>query len=390
MTTRRGAGIHPMTSKVDTTGGLTGTKVQGFLFASLSNPEVGLDSSTTQTTVTKLIRSGDLTEQEKSALEILLKNIVNTAEFRKRAAAQETSIEAMLQRRRNEMPAQRNARARQWIDIVDSGNRVGILHEPELFFLRVSTVEWVHHDRFVDGAYEAALADIQSRMERVRTRHNLSDDEFWPLGDGPPEWELLNREYDAISDRLFVATLREFGLLEEAQLREKEPQEFDRRRELGRRAMHNELPDVERLELLQVQFEREASASAAVGAFHAAATMMGAAIEAALLACCLRRLDEVRRARARLPEKQRPRKGNPRTWTFEQLTRVAAEASWLPEFHACDGVLPSEILIDMVRELRNMVHPAVHLRSTLTNRVVRTKYEDAQAIYDLLRRHLTI
>jgi hypothetical protein len=172
-------------------------------------------------------------------------------------------------------------------------------------------------------------------------------------------------------------------------LREKEPQEFDRRRELGRRAIHEGLPDAERLELLQVQFEREASASAAVGAFHAAAAMIGAAIEAALLARCLRRHEEALRARARLPEKERPRTGNPYKWKFDNLIRVAAEASWLPEFHVRDGVLPSEMLIDMVRELRNMVHPVVHLRSTLTNRVVRTKYEDAQATYDLLRRYLT-
>jgi hypothetical protein len=263
-----------------------------------------------------------------------------------------------------------------------------MLHDPELFLWRVFTVEQIHTRRMMDGTYDSELADVQDQIRQVEKRHGLEEDEYFPVGEGPPEWEALQNEFDATLERLFVATLREFELLEEAQLREKEPQEFDRRRELGRRAVFDGLSDLERLEMCQVEFEQEALASAEAGAFHAAATMIGAAIEAALLARCLRRPEEAEQARVRLQRPERPEKADPRKWGLHSLTRVAAEASWLPEFHVGNGVLPSDALIDMVRELRNMVHPATHLQSVVTNRIARAKYEAARATYDLLRRHL--
>jgi hypothetical protein len=336
----------------------------------------------------KRVGINDLTEPEKTALATLLKSIADAEEFRARTAEQNVSVEARIERRHNETPEQRNDRARRWIETVDAGSRTGVLHDPELFLLRVFAVEQVHEDRMIDGSYGAAFADIQNRMDQVRAHHGLDDDEFWYLGEGPPEWESLCSEYDTIYERLFVATLGEFGLLEEVRLRETDPKEFDRRRELGRRAIHKGLTDIERLQMIQGQFEREASVSAIAGAFHAAATMIGAAIETALMARCLRHPDEAFRARAQLPNRERPKSGDPREWSFNHLTKVAEAASWLPEFHTHGAALSADRLIHMVRGLRNMVHPGAHLRSVLTNRVVRGQYEDAQAIYELLRRHV--
>jgi hypothetical protein len=110
--------------------------------------------------VSKRAGSNDLTEPEKAALATLLKSIADTAEFRSRTAEQKLSVEAMIERRRNETPEQRNARARRWLETVDAGSRTGVLHDPELFLLRVSAVEQVHEDRMMDGSYGAALADM--------------------------------------------------------------------------------------------------------------------------------------------------------------------------------------------------------------------------------------
>ena len=49
----------------------------------------------------------------------------------------------------------------------------------------------------------------------------------------------------------------------------------------------DDVPELERLSVLQKQFEAEAKICADGGAYHAAAVMIGSAIEAALLFCLL-------------------------------------------------------------------------------------------------------
>ena len=176
--------------------------------------------------------------------------------------------------------------------MVDSGHRAGRLQEPVLFLFRVMAVEKVHGDRLIREDCGPELAAVDARMEEIRAEHGLEDGAYWPLGEGPIEWEELNTEHDAICERLFVETLREFGLVAEAALRQTDRQEFERRRELGRRAIVEGLPDVELLDNIREQFAREARASAKGGAYHAASAMIGGAMEAVLLARCLRVKDE--------------------------------------------------------------------------------------------------
>lgn len=340
--------------------------------------------------MTKRILHEDLSEREKAALETLFSNARKADDFRQKLADQNIPVEEMVKRRRSETAQQRDLRVRASIDTFNIGNQAGIVHEPELFLLRVARVEQVCDDRICEGLYDVEFAEVDHRAAELKREHGLSEDEFWMLGEGPPEWEALDQEHSAITSRLLVTALREFGLLEEAALLESKPAEFYLRRELARRALYEGLPDEERLRMVQAQFDKEASASAEVGAFHAAATMVGAAIEAALLVRCVRSSDAAIRAVSRLPQQQRPRRREPRDWSFAELTRVASAAGWLPEFDVPAGIILSDKLIDMVRDLRNMVHPAVHLRNGITTRIVRAKYEDARAVYDLLARHLKV
>jgi hypothetical protein len=237
------------------------------------------------------------------------------------------------------------------------------------------------------------LGDVEARIERIRAEHGLTPDEYWPLGQGPAEYQAASDEYDRICERLLARALREFGLIDEARLLEEHPEEFHRRRELGRRAMFEGLSDVERLTMMQKKFVEEASRSASAGAFHAAAAMTGAAMEAAVLTRCLQRIDEARVAYSQLQLGRQRRSDDPRDWKFYHLCKVADRAGWLPTFDLGEQHLAGDFLIDLLRDLRNTIHPAKLLKDIRSNErrgamVVRSQYQDARAAYELLQRHL--
>ena len=202
--------------------------------------------------------------------------------------------------------------AREWLATLDAGERAGRLQEPDLFMLRVSAVERVYEARHSDGVYKVEYRDVDHKIEAVRALHGLEPDEYWPIGKGPEEYEKLSAEYDSISDRLLLSALREFGLDVAAELFERDREAFNQRRELGRKSLFEGLSDDERLHIAQERFERDAYVSARVGAYHAAATMLGAAMEAVLLRQCLLQEAAALVARDQLPESARPKSRNPR------------------------------------------------------------------------------
>jgi hypothetical protein len=102
------------------------------------------------------------------------------------------------------------------------------------FFLIVWAAEWLSKDRVLKG--ERGIDRVWRRMRKIERRHGV-EDEFvpWRVGEGPPEWETANKESERILDRLFVETLEHHGLAEIAALFVEDSEEFDRRRETGRR-----------------------------------------------------------------------------------------------------------------------------------------------------------
>ena len=139
--------------------------------------------------------------------------------------------------------------------------------------------------------------------------------------------------------------------------------------------------------LSKKQFEAEAEICAEGGAYHAAAVMIGSAIEAALLFACLNRPDDALNARGRLPDAERSKRPNPKSWALSELVIVANEARWLPDFEVADQMLRSRQLLDMMRNLRNLVHPGRHLSSKRTADI-KSAYTNARAAYILLKWHL--
>ena len=274
-----------------------------------------------------------------------------------------------------------------WLDLVEAAELAGEMAPSQRFLMRVSAIERVHERRWTDGLYEDDLAEVTTQMDAIRQREGLDEDEDWSRGEGPEDWVKLNDQWDQIYDMTFENVLREYGLNDIAELYQANREAYEAFREEGRRFVFENIPELERLSVLQQQYENEASICANSKAYLAAAAMIGSAMETALLFTCLNYCENALEAYKRLPTDKRPKSNNPEKWTFNQLVKIVYEAGWLPDLDVGDEIISSYKLTDMVRQLRNMLHPVRHLSDSGVLDV-EGQYVNAQATYVLLKQHL--
>ena len=322
------------------------------------------------------------------ALETILKTIRASDQFQRHGRELHRITKAQVSNASESDLSEIGAEAQVWLKAADSAEAAGAFKPPYCFLLRTMAVERVHDRRWLAGLYSPELGDISARINAIRKREGLDEDEDWFIGQGPEDWEELNEQYSQVLDAKFEKTLREYGLVDMANLYRQDREAYDARREEGRRLVFEDISELEQVRVVQKQFETEAGICAEGGAYHAAAVMIGSAIEAALLSACLEHRDDALNARDRLPNCERPNGDNPKKWRFVDLVLVADEAGWLPDFEVEDGTLSTRLLLDMTRNLRNLVHPVRHLSNRITPGVERM-YANARAAYVLLKRHLT-
>lgn len=236
----------------------------------------------------------------------------------------------------------------------------------------------VHADRMINGFYAEEMDPISAEIRRVEREHGLKPGEFWYRGQGPPEWNELNRHFEAVLDRRRPDVLREFGLPDLADLLEENPRRFHALTEPGDGEPLN-LPDGEaRLEELFRRYRTESLAAEASEAFYAAAATRGAALEALLLLRCVREPAKVTAALGVLPSRERPR-GDPFSWTLGQLILVVHAAGWLPSVDVDGATLDIQRQANSLRHLRNLLHPGRHLRESLAFELNQEHLLDARA-----------
>jgi hypothetical protein len=278
--------------------------------------------------------------------------------------------------------------------VLSSGAKAGRLRDPELFTLRVYPIERVHDERFIDGSYDSRLNTINQKLDNIRKEYGLESDEFWLIGDGPAEWEVANREFETIMKDLLCETFAEFGNQDLAELLQNNPNEFNRLREIGRMAVFQPSDTLTNtlLDEIRKQFFKESELCAQAEAYYAACVMLGATIEAAMLALCHKNKEKALLvATSKLPSKIRPKTGSePATWTFAQLVHVADAAGWLPNFQIADMGLSSKGLINLTRELRNSVHPGRYIDNKLRIKIAEQDYKDAKAIYQIVKNYVIL
>ena len=328
-----------------------------------------------------------MNDSTKQALETILKTVRAWDQFQRRARRLHHITGTQMANASEPDLSKVEAETRVWLDTVDSAEAAGELEPPYRFLLRASAVECVHNRRREEGLYDAELGDISARIDAIRKREGLDEDEDWFIGQGPEDWKELNEQYSQVLNAKFEETLCEYGLVDMANLYRQDRKAYDARREEGRRLVFEDISELEQVQTVQKQFETEAEICAEGGAYHAAAAMIGSAFEAALLFACLEHRDDALKARDRLPNGEQPNGGNPKKWNLTDLVLVADEAGWLPNFEVEDGTLITRPLLDMTRNLRNLVHPVRHLSDKKISDVAHT-YANARAAYVLLKQHL--
>lgn len=168
-------------------------------------------------------------EQDLQDLKMIVRRTIAFEQFRGTAQKLQifkTKDSETKQRRVSDVEAE----AKVWLENVGWAEAAGILDPNYRFLLTLYPIERLHDERWFGGLYESDLCEINADIDAIREREGLDDDEYWPIGEGPEDWEELHQEYSGVLDRKFEETLREFGLHEVADLYQMDREAFDAKR----------------------------------------------------------------------------------------------------------------------------------------------------------------
>lgn len=260
-------------------------------------------------------------------------------------------------------------------------------------FFASSSVETINEERWLDGEFNDELREINQRIEAIENEAGLRPDDYWPKGETPElfraQYDSLHNQYNAVLEKHFISALREFGLDDLAELREQNRNEFDRLRERGRRSVFQNSSDVTALRDVIVRQEEEAHRAASAKAYTAGIIMLGACLEGLLLIRCLRSKQKAVRTARALGKRLRPQSpDDPSKWRFETLIAVCLLANWLPRISTEYAQYAPAALADVLRNMRNLVHPGRCIREAPWSETDERDYKDAEAIYVTLRSKL--
>jgi hypothetical protein len=129
------------------------------------------------------------------------------------------------------------------------------------------------------------------------------------------------------------------------------------------------------------EYDREVRRCTKARAYYAANALLGAQLEGMLLGMCDLFPEEVRKWFADLPSGQRPKNAIEK-WDLATLSRVARDLKWLPARSKPRGHYKIGDWVDLVREMRNLVHPGRHLRDYPKLRIRNTHLSNAKDVFN--------
>jgi hypothetical protein len=135
------------------------------------------------------------------------------------------------------------------------------------------------------------------------------------------------------------------------------------------------------LQELLVRYERETRACARARAYYAGCIMLGATLEGSLLAMCHMFQDETRAAISALPKEKQPN-GRLLRWDLNHLIPIARGAAWLPAREKGRGPHKIGDWVEMLRDLRNLVHLGRHVREYPKVRLRAAVFHNAREVFE--------
>ncbi len=227
----------------------------------------------------------------------------------------------------------------------------------EYTFMVASAAEGVNDGRIADDGYPE-IVELFTKIRAIEIAHGLAPGEYWANGEAPDEYVNMNSQFEAATEKRLIETFRELGAEDIASLYIADREEFDRRRERGRRAFFHKDEVLPALTDTVVRYELEARKAATAGAYTAAIALIGAAVEGLLVLRCLRSKTKAMTVAASLSRPKRPRpQEDPTKWKFDTLIETCLAAGWLPAISTTIATISPAGLAHSLRQMRNYVHP---------------------------------
>lgn len=129
-------------------------------------------------------------------------------------------------------------------------------------------------------------------------------------------------------------------------------------------------------------YDREVQRCTKARAYYAASAFLGAQLEGMLLGMCDLFPEDVRKWFAKLPPKERRKKNAIDRWDLDTLFRVARDLEWLPARSNPRGHYKIGDWVNLIKEMRNLVHPGRHLRDYPKLRIGNTHLRDAKDVFN--------
>lgn len=276
-------------------------------------------------------------------------------------------------------------KAKSYIELAQLKYKAGLVSEQEYIFHQYhSVVSLVHETRWLQGVYSDQLDPISKKMRAVEKSYGLTDDEYWKRGDAPPEYQVLDEEYNAILDSKLRSEFLEFASEDVAEMFSDNRDKHDSLSEVGRKSIFVN-DEVERLSVLASLYESEAEADEAASSFYSASIMLAAAMESRLIIQCIENRNEVRETLLKMGlSNSKLKSKNPLDWKLNTLLEVCAVSGWLPNVETDDFVFSSKNIGHTLRNTRNLVHPGMHVKRKSALAVGREQYKDMKAAHSLV------
>lgn len=252
----------------------------------------------------------------------------------------------------------------------------------EYVFYCTSPIERIFEHRISIGEYSTEFDSINDAMAELRKDYGLEEYDEWLSGEAPEDYEHLNVQWTAIYDKYHIINFKEFAPDDLFKMYEDDPDEFNKFRERGRRAVYHSDEISYAIRDIIIRYEEDAKKAAHNNAYSAAITSLGAGMEGLLLLRCLRSPVKATRTAKKLPKRKRPKKPeDPTKWSFNNLLNVCLEANWLPNLKTSYAKYNSIGLARYLKLLRNYIHPGRHASEKPWSVICERDYKDAHAIY---------
>lgn len=135
------------------------------------------------------------------------------------------------------------------------------------------------------------------------------------------------------------------------------------------------------LQELLTKYERETRACAGARAYYAGCIMLAATLEGMLLAMCNMFDGEVATVLSTMPQDTRPQAHLLR-WDLNELIIVARRLNWLPAREKERGRFKIGDWVELLRDLRNLVHLGRHVREYPKVRLRAVVFHNAREVFD--------